>query len=119
VHESMIIILPSPTCIARNIAILLYVYCALYDAPTTPLLYAIHHTILVMAISCKRPSPRFGGEHKPFEWGWRTVRLCSPCLWGWGAAVPAAVMLCPRRPGVERSLGGKQIIYYHRLTVTG
>jgi len=53
VHESFILSLPPPTCIARTIAMLLHVYCAIYDAPPTPLLYAIHHTILVMAISCK------------------------------------------------------------------
>ena len=34
--------------------------------------------------------PSFGGEHRPFEWGWRAVRLCSPCLWWWGR-------LCRRR----------------------
>ena len=53
--------LPSPTCIARTNAILLHVYCAIYDALPTPLLYAIHHTILIMAISCKgqpvQPAP--------------------------------------------------------------
>jgi len=36
-----------PTCIARVIAILLHVYCAIYEAPLTPLLYAIHNTILI------------------------------------------------------------------------
>jgi len=29
------------------------------------------------------PGPSFGGEHRPSEWGWRAVRLCSPCLWWW------------------------------------
>jgi len=53
VHESIILPLPPPTCNARTIAMLLHVYCAIYDAPPTPLLYAIHHTILAMAISCK------------------------------------------------------------------
>ena len=53
VYESIIRVLPPPTCIARTIAMLLHVYCARYDAPPTPLFYAIHHTILVMAISCK------------------------------------------------------------------
>jgi len=53
VHESIIRLLPPPTCIAHTIAILLHIYCAIYDALPTPLLYAIHHTILVMAISCK------------------------------------------------------------------
>ena len=52
-HESIILSLPPPTCIARTIATLLHVYCAIYDAPPTPLVYAIHNTILIMAISCK------------------------------------------------------------------
>jgi len=51
--DSILPSLPPPTCIARTIAILLHVYCARYDAPPTPPLYAIHYTILVMAISCK------------------------------------------------------------------
>ena len=51
--ESIILLLPPPTCIARTIAILLHVYCARYDAPPIPALYAIHYAILVMAISCK------------------------------------------------------------------
>jgi len=53
VHESMICLWPPPTCIARTIAIRLHVYRAIYDAPPTPLLYTIYHTILTMAISCK------------------------------------------------------------------
>jgi len=53
-HESIIRVLPSPTCIAHNSAILLHDHCAIYDPPRPPLAYAIHHTILAMAISCKR-----------------------------------------------------------------
>ena len=53
VHESVLLLLPPLTCIARIIAILLHIYCAIYDAPLTPRLYAIHNTILVMAISGK------------------------------------------------------------------
>jgi len=58
VHDSAVLLLPLPTCIARTIAIRLHVYCAIiYDAPPPPLLYAIHHTILViMAISYKSQS---------------------------------------------------------------
>ena len=33
VNESSILLWPSPTCIARTIAILLHVYCAIYDSP--------------------------------------------------------------------------------------
>ena len=53
VHESIIRVLPPRTCIAGTIAIPLHVYCAIYDAPPTPLVYAVHHTISEMAISCK------------------------------------------------------------------
>jgi len=52
-----------------------------------------------------------GAEHRPFEWGWRAVGLCSLCLVV-GAAVPAAVCrwgLCPRCPGVGRCLSGVNI----------
>ena len=45
---------PPPACIAHTIAILLHDCCAMYDPPPTLLLYAIHHTILVMAVSCKK-----------------------------------------------------------------
>ena len=51
VHESIILLSPPPTCTARTIAILLHVYCAIYDAPPTTLVYAIHHTILVITTS--------------------------------------------------------------------
>ena len=54
--ESIILLLPPPTCISRTIAILLHVYCAMHDAPPTLLLHAIYHTILVIAISCKSQS---------------------------------------------------------------
>ena len=52
-----------PTSIPPTIAILLHVYCAIYDAPSTPPWCAIHHTILVMAISCKGQS-RPGTTHR-------------------------------------------------------
>jgi len=42
-----------PTCNAYPIAILLQAYCAIYAPPPTLLVYAIHHTILVMEMSCK------------------------------------------------------------------
>jgi len=42
------------TCNAHAIAILLHGYCAMYPPPPpTSILYAIQHTILAMAISCK------------------------------------------------------------------
>jgi len=53
VHESIILVLPPPTCNAHTIAILLHDHCAIkHPYPTRPL-YAIHHTILAMAILCK------------------------------------------------------------------
>jgi len=50
VHHPFI---PPPTCKAYPIAILLHDHCALYAPPPTPPVYATHHTILMMAISCK------------------------------------------------------------------
>jgi len=52
-HEPIILVLPCPTCIVHNSAILLHDHCAIYDPPRPPLAYAIHYTILAMAISCK------------------------------------------------------------------
>jgi len=45
VHESIILVLSPPTCIAHTIAKLLHDYCAIYDAPPTPfcLLYTIQY----------------------------------------------------------------------------
>jgi len=56
--------------------------------------------------------PSFGGEHRPFEWGWRAVGLCSPCLRcsGGGCAgggVPLGAVPVLSWCG-EASLGGKQ-----------
>jgi len=52
-HDSIILLSPPPTCIGPTIATRVHDYCAIYDALPTPLLYAIHHTTLVIAISCK------------------------------------------------------------------
>jgi len=62
VHESIIRALPAPTCIARTIAILPHVYCAIYNAPPTPLLYAIQHALLVMAMSCNGQPVRWARD---------------------------------------------------------
>ena len=51
--ESIILLFPHPACKAYPIAILLHGHCAIYAPPQAPLLDAIYHTILVMAISCK------------------------------------------------------------------
>jgi len=53
VHESIVLLFLPPTCIAHTVAILLHDYRAIYDPPSTSLLYAIHHTMLVIIISCK------------------------------------------------------------------
>jgi len=57
VHESVILVSPPPTCNAHTIAVLLHDLCAIYDRPSTPLLNAIHHSILATAISCKGQLP--------------------------------------------------------------
>ena len=44
--------LPPLTRIAHTIALLVHDYYAIYDLTSTPLVYSIHHTILVMTISC-------------------------------------------------------------------
>jgi len=67
--ESSILELPSPICKAYPIALLLHAQCAIiYAPPPTPPFYAIHHTILVMAISCK-------GQGEPGG-SLRAVHLC-------------------------------------------
>jgi len=56
--ESIILLSPPPpACKVDPIAILLRGHCAIYTLPPTPLLYAKHHTMLVMAISCKGQIP--------------------------------------------------------------
>jgi len=52
-HESIILVLPTTTGIAHNSAVLLHVYCATYDPPTTP--PCVCHTLYSIgnAISCK------------------------------------------------------------------
>jgi len=77
-----------PTRKAYPIAILLHARCAIYAPPPTPLLYAIHHTILVITISCigqvgKRPMAIATKQESPQErltgcdrvnWPQRTTR---------------------------------------------
>jgi len=58
VHELIILISPPPpTSIAYTTAVLLHDYWAMYDPPSTPLLYAILHILLVITISCKGQIP--------------------------------------------------------------
>jgi len=42
-----------PACIAHTVTLLLQNHCAIFDPSPTPRFYAIHHTILCIAISCK------------------------------------------------------------------
>ena len=51
--KSIMLVSPPPTCKAYPIAILLHGHWAIYALLPTPVLYAVNHTILVKAISCK------------------------------------------------------------------
>jgi len=91
VHESIILLSPPPTCTDRTIAILLHVYCAIYDAPPTPLVYAIHHTLLVMTISCNGQPEGGGYRHRRglpyvaglgYHAGRSSVDRVNPCVSG-------------------------------------
>jgi len=52
-HESIILVLPPPTCIAHNSAIRLHVYCTLYDLSRTPPCVCHTPCNIGNAISCK------------------------------------------------------------------
>ena len=68
-HESILLLLPPPACIARTIAVLLHVYCAIYDPPSTSLWYAIHHTKLVITISQYRVKPNHRASRRSSSQG--------------------------------------------------
>ena len=53
VHKSIVLSFLPPTCVALTVAILLHDYCKIYDPPSTFLVYATHHTIFAITISCK------------------------------------------------------------------
>ena len=53
VHESIVVSVFRPACIAHTVAILFHGDWAIYDPHPTPLVYAIHNTILAIPISCK------------------------------------------------------------------
>ena len=63
-HLSIIRLLPSPPPALLTISqyLLLHGYCAICDPHPTPLVYAIHHTILAVAISCKGQGSGVGLE---------------------------------------------------------
>jgi len=52
-HESVVLSFLWPACIAHTAAILWHDYWAIYDPPSTSLLYVTHLAILVITISCK------------------------------------------------------------------
>jgi len=63
--ESIILVLPPPTCKAYLIELLLQTI-EQYTRPIEPTaFYAIHHTILVMAISCKGQLPAPPPHRRP------------------------------------------------------
>jgi len=53
-------LIPPHTCNAHTVAIVLHDYCARYASPLTLLLYAIHRTIMAMAISCEGQATALG-----------------------------------------------------------
>ena len=55
-----VLLLPPSSCKAFLIAILLHDHCAIYAPPRTPPVCAIHHAILVVAISCEGQVARGG-----------------------------------------------------------
>ena len=63
-HKSIVLSFFQRACIAHTVAILLHGYWAIYDPPSTSLWYAIHHTILVITISCKGQGGRLSGERE-------------------------------------------------------
>jgi len=67
---------PPPTCNTYPIAILLHGHCAIYAPPPTPPVYATHHTILVMAISCKGQGTPLALTHvESSSLGWTPLAL--------------------------------------------
>jgi len=107
VWESIILVLLPPTCKAYPIAILLHDYCAIYDPSPTPLLYAIHHTILVMTISCKGQDTG-GDTQEGYRRGYRRL-LCGGEGGCAGGGVPLGAVPALSWCG-EVSLGGLLII---------
>ena len=64
-HESVISLSPPPICITHTTAILSRDFCAIYDLPPTLSVEAIHHTILVITISCQGSTPADQGGPLP------------------------------------------------------
>jgi len=71
---------PPPRCIANTIAILLHDHCAMYDPLPTHLLYAIHHTQLVLAISCEGQAGSRGLPRSPLYLATSRLLIRTPGL---------------------------------------
>jgi len=63
VHESIFLSFFRPACIFHTVAILFHDYWEIYDPPSTSLLYAIHHIILVIKYRVKAKMNPRGGCH--------------------------------------------------------
>ena len=63
----------------------------MYAPPLIPFVYAMHHTILVMAISCEAQER---GEHRPIEWGRRVCGGLSSALGVARCGRSAGCVLC-------------------------
>ena len=90
VHFNAVVNEPSilypPTCNAHTVAIVVQDYCARYAPPPTLILYAIHHTILVMAILCK--------GQKAYQLAMWTSRPQASASAGGGGGEPVCVCVC-------------------------
>ena len=68
VHKSIVLSFLPPICIAHSVATLLHDYLAIHDPSSTSLLYAIHHTILVITILCTGQYVLAPSLSRPLVW---------------------------------------------------
>jgi len=66
-NETNLVSFLPPICIAHTVAVLLHDFRAVYDPPSTSLVCAIHHTILVITVSCKGQLVKYR-DHSTTEW---------------------------------------------------
>jgi len=97
--ESILLLLPLSACIAVPFAILLHDRYAIYTPPSTLPFYAMHHTILIMAISCK-------GQTIMTKCGAFRLRWSSPRP----SSHPCTNELCCVSCGVHRCAGVREIL---------
>ena len=109
--ESIILLLPPPTCNAFPIIILSHDHRAMYALPPSLPLYAIYHTILVMAISCKGQN-YIGLLHAV------GLASCSPLIpfpspaSGWDATASCMVYIAPGSNGPWLAQAAADIYIY-------